>query len=87
MSAIREHFKERPRRALCSALELIQVLHPRRKDNEPVKIDLRPVTDEDAALCVHAVGFLIHKAGWARLIFVPLQSEPASKSAIAYQTV
>lgn len=65
MSAIREHFKERPRRALCSALELIQVLHPRGKDNELVKMELRPVTDEDAELCVHAVGFIIREVGWA----------------------
>lgn len=66
MSAIREHFKDRPRRALCSALELIQVLHPRGKDNELVKMELRPVSNEDAALCVHAIGFIIREVGWAR---------------------
>jgi hypothetical protein len=52
-------------RTICSALDIVNRLHPRGKHNEVHKYDLRNVTDEDAALAVHATGFLIREFDWA----------------------
>ncbi len=67
ISAIQSHFKapNQPRHMLCAALEIINKLHPRGKDNESRRMELRPVTDSDAELAVHALGFVIREVGWA----------------------
>jgi hypothetical protein len=64
--SIQDHFKERPKHALVSALEIINKLHPRGKDNELVRHDLRPVTDGDAEIAVNAIGFVLREIGWAK---------------------
>ncbi|CAB4048546.1 hypothetical protein LMG9964_02187 [Paraburkholderia phenoliruptrix] len=53
-------------RTLCSALDIVNRLHPRGKHNEVHRLGLRDVTEEDAALAVHATGFVIREFGWAR---------------------
>jgi len=65
LTAIKNHFGEKDKRALRSALEIINVLHPRGKDNERHKMSLRPVDEDDAALTVHALGFVLREIGWA----------------------
>ena len=66
LTTIREHFKERPKRALCAAIEIINLLHPRGKDNELMRMRLRTVTESDAEISVHSIGFLIREIGWAQ---------------------
>ncbi|UUZ66314.1 hypothetical protein LP417_35460 (plasmid) [Polaromonas sp. P1-6] len=51
--------------ALHSALDVVNRLHPRGKDNEVERLALRPVHDGDAELAVHAVGFVLREVGWA----------------------
>jgi hypothetical protein len=67
ISTIQAHFKltNQPRNMLYAALEIINKLHPRGKDNEARRMDLRPVSDSDAELAVHALGFVIREVGWA----------------------
>jgi hypothetical protein len=67
VNAVQSHFKspEQPRHLLCSALEIINKLHPRVKDNEARRMDLRPVSDADAELSVRVLGFVIREVGWA----------------------
>lgn len=52
-------------RALLSALDVVNRLHPRGKDNEVERLELRPVHDGDAELAVHAVAFVLREIGWA----------------------
>lgn len=52
-------------KALHSALDVINRLHPRGKDNEVERLELRPVHDGDAELAVHAVAFVVREIGWA----------------------
>jgi hypothetical protein len=59
-------FTRNERRLLVSALDVVNRLHPRGKDNEALKYDLRAVSDEDASLALHATGFVIREIGWAR---------------------
>lgn len=66
IGTIREHFKEKPRHALCAALEIINKLHPRGKDNELMRLNLRPVTEGDAELSVYLTGFVLREIGWAK---------------------
>jgi hypothetical protein len=66
IKSVQKHFAEKPRIALCSALEIINRLHPRGKDNEQVRLGLRPVSEADAELAVHAIGFLIREIGWGK---------------------
>ncbi|WP_423680469.1 hypothetical protein [Undibacterium sp. WLHG33] len=66
INTVRNHFKERPKIALCSALDIISKLHPRGKDNELEKMQLRAVTDEDAEFAVHTLGFIIREIGWSK---------------------
>lgn len=66
IAIVQKYFSEKPKTALCSALDIINKLHPRGKDNELVRMDLRPVTDADAELAVHAIGFVIREIGWAQ---------------------
>jgi hypothetical protein len=52
-------------KALHSALDVVNRLHPRGKDNEVERLELRPVHDGDAELAVHAVAFVLREIGWA----------------------
>lgn len=51
-------------KALTSALDVVNRLHPRGKDNEVERLALRPVHDGDAELAVHAVAFVLREIGW-----------------------
>jgi hypothetical protein len=66
IKTIDNHFQEKPRVALRSALEIINRLHPRGKDNELMKLNLRHVTDADAELAVHVIAFVLREVGWAK---------------------
>ncbi|MDO8729505.1 MAG: hypothetical protein Q7K26_06550 [bacterium] len=63
---VNKQFCEKPKVALCSALEIINRLHPRGKDNEAARMELRTVSESDAELAVHALGFVIRDIGWAK---------------------
>jgi len=52
-------------KALLSALDIINRLHPRGKDNEVERLNLRLVDDGDAELAVHTVAFVLREIGWA----------------------
>ncbi|TFE42027.1 hypothetical protein E2553_36045 [Paraburkholderia dipogonis] len=65
MGAIQNELGIDKSRTICSAMDIVNRLHPRGKHNEVHKYDLRDVTDEDAALAVHATGFLIREFDWA----------------------
>lgn len=52
-------------KALFSALEVVNRLHPRGKDNEIERLELRPVLDGDAELAIHTVAFVLREIGWA----------------------
>lgn len=64
INAIRKHFGDSERVALRSALETINRLHPRGKDNESFKWSLRHVDELDADYAVHALGFVIREVNW-----------------------
>ncbi|WP_244859798.1 hypothetical protein [Nitrosospira sp. NRS527] len=66
IKVIENHFKDKPKVALCSALKIINRLHPRGKDNEKVLRDLRQITEDDAELTVYAIGFIIREIRWDR---------------------
>lgn len=51
-------------KALLSALDVVNRLHPRGKDNEVERLELRPVHDGDAEFAVHAVGFVLREIDW-----------------------
>lgn len=51
--------------ALCAALQVIARLHPRGKDNEAKKHNLRQVEEEDAEFALQALGFVIREVKWA----------------------
>jgi hypothetical protein len=53
------------RKALQSALDVVNRLHPRGKDNEVERHELRPVHEGDAELAVHAVAFVLRELDWA----------------------
>lgn len=61
---IRNQFGENDRLALRSALEIINKLHPRGKDNERHKMSLRPVDESDAMFAVQALEFILREIGW-----------------------
>jgi hypothetical protein len=63
--SVKGHFGEHQRLAFRSALEIINKLHPRGKDNERHKMSLRVVEDSDALFAVHALGFVLREIGWA----------------------
>jgi hypothetical protein len=64
IKAIKTYFGENELVALRSALETINRLHPRGKDNESFKHSLRQVDEHDAAYAVHALGFVIREINW-----------------------
>lgn len=66
VKAIVARYGEKEKIALRSALEIIARLHSRGKDNERYKMSLREVEEDDAAMAIHAVGFILREIGWAR---------------------
>jgi hypothetical protein len=62
--AVKVKFGEQEMVALRSALEAINRLHPRGKDNEANKHQLRQVEDADAEFAVHALGFILREVKW-----------------------
>lgn len=62
---IKTHFGEQQMVAIRSALEVINRLHPRGKDNEVNKHQLRQVDELDAEFALHALGFVIREVKWA----------------------
>lgn len=65
IKTIKAHFGEGKMVALCSALEVINRLHPRGKDNEANRLQLRPVEASDAEYAVQTLGFLLREIKWA----------------------
>lgn len=65
IKAIQLRFGEKEKVALRSTLEIIAKLHSRGKDNERHKMSLRTVEEDDAALVIHALGFILREIGWA----------------------
>lgn len=64
ITAVKKHFGEKEQRLIRAALETVNLLHPRGKDNERERYDLREVSKEDAELALHATGFVIAELGW-----------------------
>lgn len=64
IKSIKNHFGEHEKLALRSALEIINKLHPRGKDNERNKMSLRSVDENDATFAIHALAFLLREIGW-----------------------
>ena len=64
INAVRSQFGDGERVALRSALETINRLHPRGKDNELYKYSMRQVDEHDAEYAVHALAFLIREVNW-----------------------
>lgn len=64
IKSIKNHFGEHEKLALRSALEIINKLHPRGKDNERNKMSLRNVDENDATFAIHALAFLLREIGW-----------------------
>lgn len=65
INTIKREYGEQEMVALRSALETINRLHPRGKDNEANKHQLRPIEDVDAEYAVHALGFILREIKWA----------------------
>jgi hypothetical protein len=65
IKSLKIHFGEHEKLALRSALEIINKLHPRGKDNERNKMSLRSVDENDATFAVHALAFVLREIGWA----------------------
>ncbi|ARL22913.1 hypothetical protein BOC55_10100 [Burkholderia pseudomallei] len=64
ITAVKKHFGEKQQRLIRAALETVNLLHPRGKDNERERYDLREVSKEDAELALHATGFVLTELGW-----------------------
>lgn len=64
IKTIQNRFGDKEMVALRSTLEIIARLHSRGKDNERHKMSLRAVEEDDAALAVHALGFVLRELGW-----------------------
>ncbi|WP_186133554.1 hypothetical protein [Burkholderia gladioli] len=68
ITSVKQHFDEQKKDSttLCSALQLVNRLHPRGKENEREHLELRPVSEDDADLAVHALAFVVREIGWAK---------------------
>ncbi|MFS2003808.1 hypothetical protein ACEN9F_09300 [Duganella sp. CT11-25] len=64
LKAIKNHFGDNQMLALRSALEIINKLHPRGKDNERNKMALRTVDENDATFAVHTLAFVLREIEW-----------------------
>lgn len=63
--AIKEFSRQYPARRLqITSSDIVNLLHPRGKDNEREKHGFREVTAADAELALHATAFLIKDLGW-----------------------
>lgn len=65
ISAIKSHFGDKQQRLVRAALETVNLLHPRGKENERQRYSLRAVSADDATLALHATGFVLREIGWA----------------------
>ncbi|ALF90999.1 hypothetical protein WJ511_21635 [Ralstonia solanacearum] len=65
ISAVKK-FAEGEHQLVRAALETVNRLHPRGKENERERYSLREVSNEDAELALHATGFVIRELGWGR---------------------
>ena len=61
-----QHKKNSEITALEGAVRLLQRFHSRGKPNEQKRYDTRPLSEEDAQLALHALGFILREIGWAR---------------------
>lgn len=66
INTLRKQFGDGERVALRSALETINRLHPRGKDNESHKYSLRHIDELDAEYALHALSFVIREVNWGR---------------------
>jgi hypothetical protein len=66
IKAVKNHFGENEKLALRSALEIINKLHPRGKDNERHKRSLRVIDENDATFAVHSLAFILREIDWAQ---------------------
>lgn len=64
ITAMKHKFSDRDKVALRSTLEIIAKLHSRGKDNERHKMSLRIVNEDDAALAIQALGFILREIEW-----------------------
>lgn len=64
IKTIKNEFGESEKIALRSALEIINKLHPRGKDNERLKMSLRKVDESDAEFAIHALAFVLREIKW-----------------------
>ena len=62
----RDHVVLKKLEVVTSAGHILARLHPRNKPNERHQYDLRPVTEDDAAFAVSAVGLLLNEFQWTR---------------------
>lgn len=65
IKSIKLRYGENEKVALRSALEIINKLHPRGKDNERLKLSLRAIEENDAAFAIHALAFILREIEWA----------------------
>lgn len=68
INAVRSQSGDGGRVALRSALETINRLHPRGKDNELHKYSMRQVDEHDAEYAVHALAFVIREINWGEAV-------------------
>ncbi|MHA6820415.1 hypothetical protein ACQUKI_02520 [Ralstonia pseudosolanacearum] len=66
ISAVKRYFGESEQKLVRAALETVNLLHPRGKDNERERYSLRAVSNADAELALHATGFVIREIGWGQ---------------------
>ena len=66
ISAVKNHFDENEQRLVRAILEAVNLLHPRGKENERERYNLRAVSNADAELALHATGFMMREIGWGR---------------------
>lgn len=64
IAAIKAEYGEGKYQLVRLALETVNLLHPRVKENERERYALREVSNEDAELALHATGFLLREFGW-----------------------
>lgn len=65
ITAIKTEYGEGNYLLVRLALETVNLLHPRVKENERERYALREVSNEDAELALHATGFLLRELGWS----------------------
>ena len=58
------HHELKKKEVAISTGRILARLHPRNKYNEQQRFNLRPITEEDAAFAVSAVGLLLHEFYW-----------------------